>query len=362
VSTVLGELIAFGAPDAVGHKTAPRDEPVVRDAGAPAARVLRSEEWLPLANAHAARADALTAVWRAARDAGRKHAIEDFLFTYYPTRITHLRRWHPGAGVALALPDGGAGALEPSVPAPGAPEPGAADPEDRRTWRWHTTVPRDAAADDSGAAQIVTLDRDAFLADRGDTVRYVRELLSATASRPGTFGCFGLHEWAMVYRDREAGRDQRHPLPLRLGHAGTDAVVEANPVRCSHFDAFRFFTPEATGLNQLRPTRASQVGLEQPGCLHANMDLYKWCLKLGPAVPGDLLLDAFELARDIRWTDMAASPYDVSEYGVAAVEIETPHGKAEYVRRQREYAQRSNDLRLRLIEVCDTVLAAGPTG
>jgi hypothetical protein len=43
----------------------------------------------------------------------------------------------------------------------------------------------------------------------------------------------------------------------------------------------------------------------------------------------------------------------VSEYGVAAVEIETPHGKAEYVRRQREYAQRSNDLRLRLIEVCD---------
>jgi hypothetical protein len=323
--------------------------------------VLLPEEWLPLAAAHAERADSLTAVWREARDAGRKHAIEDFLFTYYPTRITHLRRWHPGVGATLTLPDGGEGAPEPVVP-----EPHAADPEDRAAWRWHTTIPRDASEASSGTRSsatphLVTLDLDAFLAERGDTVRYVRELLSATASRPGTFGCFGLHEWAMVYRDREAGRDQRHPLPLRLGHAGTDAVVEANPVRCSHFDAFRFFTPEATGRNQLRPTRATQVGLEQPGCLHANMDLYKWCLKLGPAVPGDLLLDAFELARDIRWTDMAASPYDVSEYGVAAVEIETPDGKAEYVRRQREYARRSNDLRRRLIEVCDAVLAIGST-
>ena len=327
--------------------------------------MLRPEEWLPLATAHAERADALTAVWREARAAGRKHAIEDFLFTYYPTRIAHLRRWHPGAGVALALPDGG------DVPGAGVSDAGAAadapDPDDRTTWRWHRTIRSGGSAPDAvtpstGTLDSVTLDTDAFLVDRGDTVRYVRDLLSATASRPGTFGCFGLHEWAMVYRDRESGRDQRHPLPLRLGHAGTDAVVEANPVRCSHFDAFRFFTPEATSRNQLQPTRAAQVDMEQPGCLHANMDLYKWCLKLGPAVPGDLLLDAFELARDIRWTDMAASPYDVSEYGVAAVEIETPHGKAEYVRRQREYARRSDDLRLRLIEVCDTVLAAGSAG
>jgi hypothetical protein len=348
--------------------TATLDSPTVPGArdgvASPAgAAALRPEQWRPLADAHAERADALTAVWREARAAGRKHAIEDFLFTYYPTRLTHLRRWHPGAGVTLLLPDGEDTTAEDTTP----------DPEDRRTWRWHATT-RSGAGDartrdtvtldtvtlDTVTLDTVTLDLDAYLADRGDTVRYVRELLSATASRPGTFGCFGLHEWAMVYRDREAGRDQRHPLPLRLGHAGTDSVVEANPVRCSHFDAFRFFTPEATGRNQLQPTRAAQVGMEQPGCLHANMDLYKWCLKLGPAVPGDLVLDAFELARDIRWTDMAASPYDVSAYGVDAVEIETPQGKAEYVRRQREYAQRSNALRYRLIEVCDAVLGTAP--
>src|SRR5690606_15086843 len=92
----------------------------------------------------------------------------------------------------------------------------------------------------------------------------------------------------------------------------TDAVVEAHPVRCSHFDAFRFFTPEARPVNRLQPTRENQPELEQPGCLHANMDLLRAALTLGPACPGDLLLDTFELARDIRVLDMRASPYDVS--------------------------------------------------
>ncbi|MEG3616782.1 3-methyladenine DNA glycosylase [Isoptericola haloaureus] len=285
--------------------------------------------WRALDAAHARRADALTAVWRAARDRGEKHAIEDFLFTYYPTRASHLRRWHPGVGQVL----------------PDAP--------DHAARRWYRTV---ALPDGTTGA---VLDVSVFRADRGDTVRYVRSLVGATAGRPGTFGCFGLHEWAMVYRDADAGRDHRHPLPLRLGGAGTDAVVESHRVGCSHYDAFRFFTPEARDANQLRPTRERQVAMEQPGCLHANMDLYKWCQKLGPAVPGELLLDAFELARDIRYTDMAASPYDVSSYGVEAVEIETAAGKAEYVRRQRAFAERAQALRGRLLDVCDAVLAAG---
>jgi hypothetical protein len=280
--------------------------------------VLAHDAWSALADAHAARADAFTAGHRARRSRGERHAIEDFLFEYYPTKPAQLRRWHSGAGVRLAAgPDG---------PAPHA------------AWRWYAT-------DDEGG---VTLDVDAFLAERGDTVRYVADLLTATLSRPAATGCFGLHEWAMVYRER----DHRHPLPLRLGGAGTDAVVEAHRIRCTHFDAFRFFTPDAVDRNTLLPTRETQVAMEQPGCLHANMDVYKWCLKLGPLVPGDLLLDAFELARDIRLTDMQASPYDVTAYGLEPVTIETPDGKAEYVHRQREYAARSNSLRHRLLRVC----------
>jgi hypothetical protein len=195
----------------------------------------------------------------------------------------------------------------------------------------------------------VRLDVPAFLADRGDTVAFVHRLLAATAARPAFSGCFGLHEWAMVYRDR----DTRHPVPLRLGPEGTDAVVEAHQIRCTHFDAFRFFTPEAVGRNRLQPTRESQPELEQPGCLHAGMDLYKWSYKLGPAVPGELLADCFGLAVEIRELDMRASPYDLGAHGYRPVAIETPEGKAEYVAAQRGFAERGAVLRQRLIDVCD---------
>ena len=283
------------------------------------------EEWLPLVTAHAARADALSAGHRARRAAGEQHPIDDFMYDYYGTRPAQLRRWHPGPGVVLRPTAGG-------------------EPAEHAGWRWY-------AVDDGGS---VTLDVDAFLAGRGDTVRYVHALLAATASRRPHTGCFGLHEWAMVYHQDDARR--RHSLPLRLGRKGTDAVVEAHPIRCSHVDAFRFFAPEAVGLNALQPTRATQVDLEQPGCLHAGMDLFKWASKLGPAVPGDLALDCFELAREIRSLDMRASPYDVSSLGEVAVAIETPGGKIEYVAQQRAFAERSGALRRRLIEVLGKLL------
>jgi hypothetical protein len=286
--------------------------------------LLDEATWHARAAEHAARADALTAGHRARRAAGERHAVEDFLFEYYPAKPAQLRRWHPGAGVALEA---------------------GAEPPAHAAWRWYRT----------GADGAVTLDVPAFLADRGSTVQYVHALLSATAARPAATGCFGLHEWAMVYREREG--EHRHGLPLRLGGAGTDAVVESHRIRCSHIDAFRFFTPDAAPLNTLRPTRETQVAMEQPGCLHANMDLYKWALKLGPAVPGDLLLDAFALAREIRVADMQASPYDVTAYGLEPIAIETPEGKAEYVRRQRGFAAAAQELRARLLAACELLPA-----
>jgi hypothetical protein len=285
-------------------------------------QTLAAAAWIPLARAHATRADALTAGHRARRATGTKHAVEDFLYDYYGTRPNVLRRWHPGVGTALASsPDG---------PAPHA------------SWRWYR-------ADTSG---VVSLDVEAYRRDRGDSVRYIRDLLTATASRPVFAGCFGLHEWAMVYRQAE----HRHPLPLRMGQRGTDRVVEEHPIRCTHFDAFRFFTPSAEALNRVRPTRATQIDLDQPGCLHAAMDVHKWSSKLGPAVPGTLALDCFALAAEIRLLDMQASPYDLSSYGQPPVRIETPAGKSEYVSRQREFAARAAALRSRLIQVCDQML------
>jgi hypothetical protein len=277
--------------------------------------VLDAHDWRGREQAHAARADALTAAHRERAARGERHPIEDFLFTYYSYSPGLLRRWHPGAGIELA-------------DAAGTP---------RAEWRWY------AAGTTPGG---LVVDRGGMEREKSAMLGVVERILRNTAARPGSYGCFGLHEWAMVYRQRE----HRHPVPLRLGQAATDEVVEAHELRCTHIDAFRFFTPDATPRNRFAPTRETQPELEQPGCLHAGMDVYKWAVKLGPLVPGEVLLDAFELARDIRYLDMQASPYDMEPWGGEPVRIETPEGKAEYVRRQRAFAERSNALRRRMLE------------
>lgn len=278
---------------------------------APAAPAWRERE-----RAHIERADALTRAHRERAARGQKHPVEDFLFTYYSYRPALLRRWHPGEGVDLD------------------------DAPERSSWRWYR----------SGSSRgSVRVDGDAFRAEKADLLRGVRAILAATAGRSPVFGCFGLHEWAMAYRTD----DVRHPVPLRLGTAGTDAVVEAHDLRCTHFDAFRFFTPDAVPRNRTALTRDAQVRHEQPGCLHAGMDVYRWAVKLGPLVPGETLLDAFELAREIRTLDMQASPYDLRAEGYEPVRIETPEGKAEYVQRQRVFAERAGVLRERLLALVD---------
>ncbi|NHA68182.1 3-methyladenine DNA glycosylase [Phycicoccus flavus] len=292
--------------------------------------VLTREEWTARAADHAARVDVATAGHRERRAEGREHPVEDFLFRYYRLSPGRLRRWHPGAGVVLRDAAG----------------------TERAGWRHHR-VDGDAVVVDVGSV----------LAARGEAVRFVTGLLTATLERPPHLGCFGLHEWAMVHRLSED--DVRHPgWPLRLGPEGTDAVLERHTVRCSHHDAFRFFTDTAVPLNVLRPTRADQQALEQPGCLHAGMDVYKWCFTLEPLVPGDLTLDAFDLAREIRVLDMQASPYDLRALGYEPVRVESPEGKAEYLSRQRDFARRSNVLRRRLLALLETatsdVSSTGP--
>ena len=114
---------------------------------------------------------------------------------------------------------------------------------------------------------------------RAHLVRDTLTLLQATAARRPVFGCHGMHEWAMVYRSSPS--DVRHSSwQLRLAPAELDAVVESAPLRCTHFDAFRFFTEPARPLNVLTPSRAAMPDLEQGGCLHTNMDLYRYAQAL----------------------------------------------------------------------------------
>jgi hypothetical protein len=275
--------------------------------------VLTEAEWGERRSAHQARIDRYVQPHLSRRVAGIKHPVHDFLFTYYSHKPAQLRRWHPGFGVRL--PD--------AAHAEFAEAKGYAD----------------------GA---VSAD---YVARQRDLIASLGALLEATTQRAGNFGCFGLHEWAMVYRLGE--NDTRHSeWPLRLGSAGTDAVVESHRITCSHFDAFRFFTAPARTLNLLQPGRDDRAAHEQPSCLHAGMDLYKHAFRLSPMVDSDLVADCFELAWDIRELDMRAAPYDLSSLGVEPVRIESPEGKAEYAAQQRELAQRGAPLRDRLIAEC----------
>jgi hypothetical protein len=267
-----------------------------------AAYAHRVQEYEERTLAHRARLAPYVEPHLARRATGIKHPVHDFLFTYYAQRPAQLLRWHPGLD--------------------------ASDP---------------------------------YVEARRPLISGLHSLLAATASRPGNFGCFGLHEWAMVH-----GADAtRHPVPLRLGATETDAVTESHRIACSHFDAFRFFTPTAVGFNALSPTASDRPAFEQPGCLHGGMDLYKHAFRLSPMICSDLVADAFELAWDIRILDMRAAPYDMTGWTIdptgepwTPVKIETPDGKREYAEAQRAFAERGAPIRAALIAECERLLAA----
>lgn len=283
--------------------------------------VLPRSVWLAQEADHHRRVDHLVSGFLQRRSHGRSHPVEDFLFVYYQHRPGRLRRWHPGPGVVLA---------------------GASDL--RGQWPYYRST-------NDG----VQLDLEHYLARRAEAVRFVRDLLAATAARSPQWTCFGLHEWAMVYRDPQAIRHAG--WPLRLGNAQTDAVLQSLPLRCTHADAYRFFTPAAAPLNAGRPVRATQLDTEQPGCLHATMDLYKWAFKLSPGIPSELTMACFELARQARELDMRAAPYDLSAMGYRPVRVETAAGRVEYVQAQRAISAHGARLRARLLAACEGLLA-----
>ncbi len=223
---------------------------------------LTRPQWVPKSRAHAERVESWTAPRLRRRREGLRHPVDDFLFEYYSFRPAQLARWHPGPGVALAGP------ADHLVGISGFAQRNGevfVDPK---------TVGKQAAR-----------------------LSTIRDLLVATHGRKARLGCSALHEWAMIYRVPAA--DIRHAdWPLRLPEKEVADAVERVGLRCTHFDAFRFFAPDAVGRNESVLTRAGQPGSEQPGCLHATMDLYKWAYTVSPLVPAALVADAFELARD----------------------------------------------------------------
>lgn len=293
--------------------------PDPHDSARPSPVLLPERLWRERERRHHETVDALTTDHLERRRRGSPHPIVDFLFTYYRTRVGTVRRWHPGPGVILEN----------------------AHLDERSQWRHYRR------ATVHGRTGLI-VDADSVLSRAGARMRRARDVVEATASRPGATGCFGLHEWAMLY---QAGSDEiRHgQVPLRLTHGQIDEVVRGARLRCTHFDAFRFFTPHAEPLNERRLTRADQAAHEQPACLHAGMDVYAYTAAMEAGAPGELLLDALEAAFRAREVDMRSSPYDLSQWGLDPIPVETAEGRAAFVAFQREWINRTQALRSRYL-------------
>jgi len=286
---------------------------------------LTLDEWQARAEEHLQRVCRWTLPYKERRSRGQHHPVHDFLFQYFMYSTGKLETWHPAPSEFLMD-----------------------SPEARERF----ASPQYRSADGM-------ISRDpGSLTDQGrKRLEGIVEVLMATQARPANFGCYGVHEWAMVYR----GHDIRHAdiAPLRLTQEEVDGFVETQPVTCSHFDAYRFFAPDAKPLNRIQLEWSVRYEKEQPGCIHANMDLYRWAYTAMPWVGSDLLLDCFELAADLRVLDMQASPYDLRGLGFEPVQVETAEGRRAYRRRQRAFSERAGVLRARLIQVLGDVIRLG---
>lgn len=293
--------------------------------------VLPERLWRERERRHHDAVDSLTRDHLDRRRRGTPHPVVDFLFTYYRTSVGTIRRWHPGPGVLL--------------------ENAHHDP--RGQWRHYRRATL------HGRTGLI-VHSDSVLERGGSRLLRTRDIVAATASRPGATGCFGLHEWAMLYRTGAEGT--RHgSVPLRVSRKEIDDVVRRSRLRCTHFDAFRFFTEQARPRNERTLTRHEQLHNEQPACLHAGMDIYAYTAALEAGAPGELLLDSLRAAFAAREIDMRSSPYDLSQWGLDPIPVETPRGRAEFVAFQREWIARTQALRSRYLRAVSRLEALSDT-
>ena len=218
----------------------------------------------------------------ARRRAGEKHPVHDFLFTYYSFSAAKLLDWQPG------WPDSG------------TPE-----------------LARAAARPDRRDARPAAGDR--------------------RHGRP-TFGCFGLHEWAMVHRADET----RHPVPLRLGADGHRRGRRVAPDRLLALRRLPVLHRRRRGRSTAparprRPAGVRAAGLpaRRDGPLQARLP----ALAAGRLRPGRRLLRARLGHPRPRHARVAVRPRPT--WGFEPVRIETPEGKQEYAAAQRGFAERA---------------------
>eukprot|EP00466_Bigelowiella_natans_P009012 jgi/Bigna1/87610/estExt_fgenesh1_pg.C_220090 len=272
------------------------------------------------------------------------HPIFNFIFEYYMFKPKMLLQYSPGIGVLLE------GATEGDE---SLPRRGFSFSEDGEEEVEGETRQQHIAWAEPLLAKPKTV----------ESLRWTRDLLKATLEKKPELHCYGMHEWAMLYYPQDSMHEaprKYQSLPLRISQETINSAVEAEPIRCTHFDAFRFYAKDATEKNVNQLTRQTQPEFEQPGCLHANMDLFKWSIKLFPWVSSQLLHDSLSIATRARAIDIRASPYAaegaVDDFELSPIPIETHEGRAQYKTLQAELWKDAIPIRKRLIEAYDAFL------
>jgi hypothetical protein len=277
-------------------------------------QILSPDVWHTLRDDHKAKVLPWITPRLERRSRHESHPVDDFLFEYYPISTNKLLNWHPGFGCDLTA-----------------------------TKIEFEEFPIGSYEFVDNKIQL----RSEWLAKNQEAAISLIEFLAKSQERSIRSGCFGLHEWAMVL----GTEDVRHEKwPLRLSQEQIRATIDEVGLRCTHFDAFRFFTPIAVPLNPLQLTPVDRNEVEQPGCLHANMDLYKYAQRFAPIVGSEIVRSAFALAKDIRSVDMQTAPYDLADLGVVPIPVETQSGRDEFAKLQIGFAQRAQILRTELIQ------------
>jgi len=279
------------------------------------------EKWKAQKAAHEQRVGELLSDYLEARSRQEKNPVMDFLFEYYAFRPSNFRKWSPGIGVKLAFTD-------------------------------FEELPE--VSEITVENSVAFVDPSLFPEKRISSLKWMLNMLENTQNSRPSFGCFGMHEWAMVYKSTNPRHNQ---VPMRMEPDELAEFVESRPLLCTHFDAFRFFTEPAKPMNRFELSRETFHENEQPGCIHSNMDLYKWAFKMYPWIPSSLILQAFELAVEARHIDMQASPYDLRDQGLEPIKIETDSGRKEYKQKQEMIFEKGLPIREQIIEKMRELLA-----
>lgn len=283
---------------------------------------LSVDNWTTRAKAHATAVAPFTEAFLKRRSLGIPHPVHDFLFTYYNCSPQKLKQWIPAIDEILLV-----------------------TPQTKEDFPWFNEYWFQTEEN------LLFLNKERIQTHTRGLATFVATLCANILQRPPRYGCYGLHEWAMVYKSSE--QELRHNgYRLRVSPQKLAEFVESQSICCSHYDAYRFFTKEAQPLNVLNPTIDTRLEMEQGGCVHANMDIYKWAIKLWPWIGSNFLEKAFFLALEGRELDMRASPYDLAEAGFEPICIETESGRKQYQKEQQLLFERATPLREELRLFC----------